>query len=223
MKIYTQNIACSQRQMYTCIHHSVIHYDHTERELELENFIFQGLSRETERECICKSPYIHTCTCRPCVLHYYDTTQGESCISPHIHTSTRRTCVLHYCHNNEVPLFQSRQTCSEQTLETEDMPLPKISVHALKWIMPHASWGWVDRARLSCNNLGYCPTHDHQLSNSWSSTVWLTTIYTPTHNHQLLSNSLSSTVRLTIIYTVRHAAIIYGPTHDHLCVRHAII
>ena len=24
-----QNIACSQRQMYTCIHHAVIHYEHT--------------------------------------------------------------------------------------------------------------------------------------------------------------------------------------------------
>ena len=29
MRISTQNIACSQRQMYTCIHHSVIHYEHT--------------------------------------------------------------------------------------------------------------------------------------------------------------------------------------------------
>ena len=29
MRISTQNIACSQRQMYTCIYHSVIHYEHT--------------------------------------------------------------------------------------------------------------------------------------------------------------------------------------------------
>ena len=29
MRISTQNIACSQRQMYTCTHHSVIHYEHT--------------------------------------------------------------------------------------------------------------------------------------------------------------------------------------------------
>lgn len=158
-----------------------------------------------------------------CIALLWHHRERESCISPHIHTCTRRPCVLHYCHNNQVPLFQSRQTCSEQTLEIEDMPLPKISVHALKWIMPHATWGWVDRVRLSCSNLGYCPTHDHQLSNSWSSTVWLTIIYTPTHDHQLLSNSLSATVCLTIIYTVRHAAIIYGPTHDHRCVRHALI
>ena len=29
MRISAQNTACSKRQMYTCIHHSVIHYEHT--------------------------------------------------------------------------------------------------------------------------------------------------------------------------------------------------
>ena len=54
MRISTQNIACSQRQIRHAIHHSVTYYEHTvceregggggrerERELELENFILQ--------------------------------------------------------------------------------------------------------------------------------------------------------------------------------------
>ena len=171
-------------------------------------YITQLYIMTRERKNVCISPHIHTCTRRPCVLHYYVTT-------------TR----LHY------------SNCSEQTLEIEDMPLTKISVHALKWIMPHASWGWVDWVRLSYKNLGYCPTHDHLLCNTQLFPVRCKIMNCLTRDH-LLSNSQSSTLRHTIIsscpthyhqlsasqsYIVRHAAIIYGPIHDQLNVRHAII
>ena len=35
MRISTQNIVCSQCWMYTCIHHSVIHYKHTTSNLSV--------------------------------------------------------------------------------------------------------------------------------------------------------------------------------------------
>ena len=41
VRISTQNIACAQRQMHTCIHHSVIHYEHSvqERDRDREGMV----------------------------------------------------------------------------------------------------------------------------------------------------------------------------------------
>ena len=55
MKISTQNIACSQRQMHTCVHHSVIHYEReggreTDRQTDRQN----DRQRQTKNQTVCK-------------------------------------------------------------------------------------------------------------------------------------------------------------------------
>ena len=55
MRIFTQNIACSQCQMHTCIHHSVTHYEHTTSKYGCrtsDQFIWLVLEKKTLTEAV---------------------------------------------------------------------------------------------------------------------------------------------------------------------------